>query len=218
VNRSLLTLAFWSCVGLAVGSAWLHFQNGDQEILSAIQIPFMALALGAAGLTVKFGKEGFEISSRSEARATANVRAAEIKRNTPPTSEKEVHELVRKLARTRAALLLWVDDHPENNVEEMLVFIDLGFNVVAVPSTEAAMTILQRGVVDLVLSDMDRDGDSAAGLQLATQMKALSSPIPIMIYRAQQDELSARALSAGARDVVTTPRDLFAAVASALGS
>lgn len=218
MSRSLLNVAFWSCIGLVIASVWLHVQNGDQELLATIQVPFMVLALGAAGLTVKFGKDGLEISSKSEARATANVRAAESKRNAPPSSDKEVHRLIRRLARTRHARILWVDDHPENNVEEMLVLVDLGLNVTAVPSTEAALAILQGGVVDLVLSDMERDGDSAAGLQLATRMKELGSAVPMVIYRGQQDDLSARALGVGVRNVVTSPRELFANVASALGS
>jgi CheY-like chemotaxis protein len=218
VNPFLLRTAFWFCVALVTLSVGCHLQAGEPEVLAAIQVPFMALALGAAGLTIKVGKDGLEINAASEARAAASILAAESKKNLPPSSESDMRRMIRRLSRPRRVRVLWVDDQPENNIDEMRALMELGFSITAVPSTEAARAILFGGLADVVISDMDRNGKRDAGVQFADDVRASGSSVPIVIYRGRQDELSAKALAAGARKVTTTPRELLVALDAALSA
>lgn len=70
-------------------------------------------------------------------------------------------------ALVKAAQFLWVDDRPENNVNERRMFHQLGVDIDSVPDNARALEALTNCGYDLVISDIGRPAGEPDGLQLA---------------------------------------------------
>ncbi len=71
----------------------------------------------------------------------------------------------------KGSFILWVDDHPENNLNERRMLNQLGANIDVALSTKDAVRMLENGDYDLVFSDMTRDKNKTAGLELLEEFK-----------------------------------------------
>lgn len=80
------------------------------------------------------------------------------------------------------AQLLWVDDHPENNLNERRMFRQLKAEIDTAKSTEEALRILESGRYDLVISDMARGDEATAGLKFLKQFRKANNATPVMFY------------------------------------
>lgn len=80
------------------------------------------------------------------------------------------------------AQLLWVDDQPENNLNERRMFRQLKTEVDTAKSTEEALGILKSGRYDLVISDMARGDEATAGLKFLKQFRKVNNATPVMFY------------------------------------
>jgi CheY-like chemotaxis protein len=74
-----------------------------------------------------------------------------------------------------------VDDHPENNQNERQMFRQLKVEVDSATSTEEALRMVRNGNYDLVLSDMNREGDATAGLTFLAQLRK-EKTTPVIFY------------------------------------
>jgi CheY-like chemotaxis protein len=84
--------------------------------------------------------------------------------------------------------ILWVDDHPENNVGLTSAFEALGMKVVGVKGNDEIPNAFQReGRFDIVITDMTRDSplDHQAGLKTVELIKRHHPGVPVIIYSAQ---------------------------------
>lgn len=121
-------------------------------------------------------------------------------------------------------LVLWVDDHPENNTLEKKLFEDRRIAVHPVESTEDAMRLLSIYDYRLVVSDMGRGDDRLAGLRLVEQMRARGDRTPLYIYTVRVDGIEEQkaqrdmALHAGAQGVRVTPQEIRETVLAAFGN
>lgn len=82
----------------------------------------------------------------------------------PEAREQVLRRMQRNTDIFRGAQMLWVDDCPENNVNERRIFRRLHVDIDTARTTGDALAMLQHASYDLVLSDIDRDGDPRAGL------------------------------------------------------
>ena len=101
-----------------------------------------------------------------------------------PSTDKE-HALKRArkhLHVFRGAQFLWVDDHPENNLNERRMFRQLKAEIDTAKSTKEALGILKNGHYDLVISDMDRGDEAAAGLEFLKQFRKIDKTTPVIFY------------------------------------
>lgn len=120
-------------------------------------------------------------------------------------------------------LMLWVDDHPENNILEKKHFEDRRIAVHPVESTEDALRLLAMYDYRLVVSDMGRGDDRLAGLRLAELMRARGDSTPLYIYTVRVDGLDEQkaqremAQHAGAQGVRVTPQEIRHTVLAAFG-
>lgn len=78
--------------------------------------------------------------------------------------------------------LLWVDDHPDNNIVEKTYFEDHNITVYQVTSTEAALTSLSLYEYSAIISDMGRDGEVLAGLNLLKALRERGNHTPFLMY------------------------------------
>jgi DNA-binding response OmpR family regulator len=80
------------------------------------------------------------------------------------------------------ATILWVDDHPANNEDEIAYFKQRRIAVHQAESTEDALKLLRMNDYRLVLSDLGRGDDRLAGLKLTALMKGNGIAKPLIIY------------------------------------
>jgi CheY-like chemotaxis protein len=106
--------------------------------------------------------------------------------------------------------VLWVDDHPENNVKERDFLEGRRIAVYDVTSSDDAMKLLSMYKYDAVISDMGRNGNPLAGLELIREMRAQKNYTPFVLYtilpsKAQRDLLA----EYGGQGVAVTPEGLY---------
>jgi DNA-binding NtrC family response regulator len=70
----------------------------------------------------------------------------------------------------RGMRVLWVDDNPENNANEVQLLQSFGVVVDQVTSTADALQGLSREKYDAVVSDVARGDDNEAGLRMINEM------------------------------------------------
>jgi len=78
--------------------------------------------------------------------------------------------------------ILWVDDHPENNINEKKFFESNNIGVYTTTSTEEALKLLSLYNYQVVISDMGRNNDSLAGLKLLKTMRSNNDHTPFYMY------------------------------------
>lgn len=96
-------------------------------------------------------------------------------------------DLVLKRAREHLkifenAKILWVDDNPNNNANELRMFIQLKMIVEFVTSTEEALEKLRTNRYDLILSDMLRAREADAGIKFLSQLRPNDEVTPVIFY------------------------------------
>jgi CheY-like chemotaxis protein len=81
------------------------------------------------------------------------------------------------------AKILWVDDHPENNKNEKLMFMQLGAEInTAVQSTEA-FEKLESNSYNLIISDILRDDpDDLNGIDFLSKLHNIGYSTPLIFY------------------------------------
>jgi DNA-binding response OmpR family regulator len=78
--------------------------------------------------------------------------------------------------------LLWVDDNPDNNRVEKAYFEEYNITVYQVKSSEAALTSLSLYQYTAIISDMGRDGEVLAGLNLLKALRERGNHTPFLMY------------------------------------
>ena len=122
----------------------------------------------------------------------------------------------RAISRKR---ILWVDDNPADVANEAGAFRELGIQVDHATDTDSALTRLQSGRYDLVISDLARGGENEAGLILMRTMRADNIDTPVVIYTsAHAARLTQGAKAAGAILVTSSPTVLFETVVRRLAA
>lgn len=112
------------------------------------------------------------------------------------------------LQRARSAMILWVDDNPENNVIEKSAFEAVGINVVIARTTNEAKVFNVFDDFKVIISDMSRPPDNSAGYTLLEQLGP-NHP-PYIIYSSSDDPAhNAEAKSKGALASTSSASRLF---------
>lgn len=78
--------------------------------------------------------------------------------------------------------ILWVDDHPENNLVEKAYFEQKNIGVYNTVTSQEALMLLSMYNYQAVISDMGRHGDSLAGLKLLQAIRAKGNDTPFFLY------------------------------------
>ncbi|MDN3266298.1 response regulator [Streptomyces sp. MA15] len=83
--------------------------------------------------------------------------------------------------------VLWVDDQPEGNHALVELFRKTGMEVDLALSTEEAVPLLRRRPYDVLISDMTRDGDQRAGIEMLRELDQYRVDTPVLIYTGHFD-------------------------------
>ena len=82
----------------------------------------------------------------------------------------------------RGAQVVWVDDHPENNVNERRMLRQLRVEIDTATGTEEALRLLDKASYEVILSDIARGDDTTAGLAMAQQLAEGGGQTPVIFY------------------------------------
>lgn len=101
----------------------------------------------------------------------------------PPEAKENVLNRARNhLPVLRGAQILWVDDHPENNLNERKMFSKLNVEIDTAKNTDEALGILKHANYDLIFSDIARGENSTDGLAMLDEFKKNKITIPVIFY------------------------------------
>lgn len=185
------------------------FARGRPNIVTWEDLVFVALLAGLSGVAVKLSKDGLQVN---EPQAAEHLEKAEEKRQrkiTPKTAK----ERVRRARAPKEMRLLWVDDNPDNNVQETLMLEKLGFRITHTTSTESGLDYLASIPYDLVITDLTRQDNPRAGLELLSQIPKVGNVARTIVYAGQKDDRAKEAMDLGAVAVTTQPQELLEAIA-----
>lgn len=156
------------------GKQSVEFSAGPKE---GFAIKIVSLQV-QNGLTRQITAEAGQISS---AQQSAVVRVAESAATKLLQQASQPPELRMKI--------LWVDDHPENNIGLQYAFQALGMIIVCIDSNSyISSTFATAGRFDAVITDMYRDAvrgrpvEPEAGWQTVNIIKADYPNVPVIIY------------------------------------
>lgn len=96
--------------------------------------------------------------------------------------------------------ILWVDDHPENNLLLAHHLAEVGAEIRNVLDTSSAISAVQSTQFAAVISDMGRGTDSKAGLGLLSGLRQIAATSPCLVFTSptQVTESAAAAEELGA--------------------
>lgn len=211
---------------------WLLFAMG---VFAYFRRPVREFMRQAAELTIRAGPSGIEATMRRQViEVSTTLAAAEATKRTGTSGESalstdQVQKIVQAVDRSVSppvgkqfadAKILWVDDHPSNNMYERRSFESLGIHVALALSTEDALAQLQEGrTFDVIISDMGRPPDLEAGYTLLGALRKKGIQTPFVIYAGSNlPEHKLKARSEGAQGSTNAPAELFELVIDAIKS
>lgn len=112
--------------------------------------------------------------------------------------------------------ILWVDDRPENNQIPESYIRDMGADIVRARTTVAALAILRKLPIDIIISDMARGNQERAGMTLLRHVLLQRPMVPVIIFSAGFAKYTPEiGLKAGAFGVTNSMGDLLRLVQEA---
>jgi CheY-like chemotaxis protein len=146
-----------------------------------LKLPF-GVELSLAGQELDRAAEETEREAREREQTTADVRSILDYIVTPEQRSQVLRRVQAVLpALQPGAQILWVDDHPENNTNERRMLQALRIFVDEARSTDQAMALLERAHYDLVISDMERNGNKEAGIELLSKMREIDTTVILYV-------------------------------------
>ncbi|WP_158846258.1 response regulator [Saccharothrix deserti] len=182
------------------------FRSQLREVIKSAAKREVTLEIG--GQTVSLGKLS---EVQSEAIADLQKQLGELREQLGAPDETVV---VTTEQQVTPFAVLWVDDHPENNVLEIAQLRASGVRVDLARSTQEGLTQFERGRYRAVVTDMGRYENGAevpdAGLQLVDAVRVLDPAVPVAVYSAGRTArtMTDDATSAGANLVTDSPWEL----------
>lgn len=134
-------------------------------------------SLKAMGVEILFAADSMDASielAEKNQRWTVKVSAVDKRR--------VLNRVKQHLNILKGAQALWVDDCPENNINERRMFRQLETEIDIARSTQEALDILKSGRYDVIFSDMARGENAAAGLEFLEQFRNTDKTTPVIFY------------------------------------
>jgi len=165
-----------------------------------------------------FEAGGVKISIVSESIAAAIKFADEINGANSLKSSKwniEIDLSAAKIVENRAqknikifkgASILWVDDHPEFNHNEIRMFKQLGVDLDTAFTSEQAKRMLDNSKYDIVFSDISRGDNPQAGLKFLDELKDSRVRSKFIFYVGHLDSTN---IPDGAFGITNKPNELL---------
>jgi CheY-like chemotaxis protein len=221
-----------SSVDKSLGS----FTSGERLPLIYFMVIFPVLVLGVFGWLVshhsgKLFAPGDFRDERNYVRAitaTASLTVAAVKNN-PSASAAEIKSVVESVLEASApsgqeprrtywkSHVLWVDDRPDNNINERNAFEAMGISFSLALTTEEALAHVNERRFAAIISDMGRDESQIEGYVLLDKIRRSGNQTPFFFYTAFSTIGDKRdAVEHGGQGHTNNPEELFRAVMRAV--
>jgi CheY-like chemotaxis protein len=123
----------------------------------------------------------------------------------------------RRGVNLKGKVILWVDDHSDNNIYQRDAFIELGATILLAKNTSEALDKLKVQRVDVIISDFARSDDAQAGYTLLAAIRRRPNPPPLIIFSSSSNpEYVSEARRRRAFGETNNNRELFDLVARAI--
>jgi len=120
--------------------------------------------------------------------------------------------------RDKSGKVLWVDDKPQNNVNERDAIKALGFKIDVATTTEDAVRLLARDQYAAIISDMGREEGESAGYDLLKRIRSRDKKTPFFIYGSSGQLVhKVMAQERGAQGSTNNPTELIDLVTTHVG-
>ena len=205
----LLSAVAWPVVALVIAAL---FRSSLRDLLTRDEVDIRGPA--GLGLSAKRSAEAATALSRAAAKQPSQDFSPGDISNGIATASANLSSLGRD------ARILWVDDVPSNNIYERAALQALGVVIDLSTSTGHALQMVQqRGPYDLVISDMRRPPDDAAGYTLLQSLRQRGDLTPFVIYAGPgAKDYSDEAVRRGAVGSTDSPTELIDLVSGVLRS
>jgi CheY-like chemotaxis protein len=206
----------------------------EREPLILFLVIFPELVLGAfLWLVIKhsdklFGPGDFQNEAnylKVRMYAAASLGAASGK-PTVATSETDIHNIVEVVSQVPSRSLkadslhncvLWVDDNPENNINERRAFESVGLRITLARSTKEAINLLKNSKYAAIISDMGRLEGAEEGYVLLNEIRSQGDQTPFFIYAGSNlPEHKREAIEKGGQGSTNNPQEIFQMVMNAI--
>lgn len=165
--------------------------------------------IGAALLNArKIGFGGFEIELKDEIADAARAKNVNLSAHLQDQLARRAERLLPIISGTR---VLWIDDVPTNNSNEIRLLNRLGVSIDLATNDTEAQRMLAQSVYDFVISDMKRGTDAEAGMNFLPQVTRAMLEPPLIFYVGQD-----RDVPRGAFGLTTRPDALLHLIMDAL--
>jgi CheY-like chemotaxis protein len=189
----LLQVLIWPFIVVFI---WRAFKAYVEVLRNAKDISEMGLDVGATGLKLHFKKQ-VEVATMlvqdNAAKQLENAQGAHL--SVSPVQTEAIVNVVSQATnpvtaqRIVGAKLLWVDDHPENNIYARRAMEAVGIQITLSQSTEDALEKLRSDTYNVIISDMGRQPpdpqapyDKRAGYTLLDKLRDQHIFTPFIIY------------------------------------
>ncbi len=158
--------------------------------------------------------------------AVASLAAASAKPDAP-TSEADIQKIVDAVRQAVSARspetdgwrnnILWVDDHPDNNIYERRAFEAIGLRITLALTTDEALDLIKRHRYAAIISDMGRREGSREGYALLDALRHQGDQTAFFIYSGSGlPEHKREATTHGGQGSTNNPEELFQMVMNAI--
>lgn len=153
--------------------------------------------------------------------------SAKDKSSSPESEIKNIVELVQDASSAKRASaqrdkshknqLLWVDDRPDNNINERQAFEALGLRFTLALSTKEALESISQHQFAAIISDMGRKEGPREGYVLLDTLRKQGNQTPLFFYAASNaPEHKQETLAHGGQGCTNRAQELFQMVTRAL--
>lgn len=149
----------------------------------------------------KITVSGIELEFQAQIEDAATARSQTLGPGVSKQLSDRMARLGPQLATTR---VLWIDDNPAGNGRELALLKSLGASIDLASDDAGARLRLGSGVYDIVVSDMDREGDSERGKAFLPEILAAVVPPRVIFFVG-----TTRDTPAGAFGLTVRPDGLF---------
>lgn len=160
--------------------------------------------------------------------ATASLAIASVK-NASSTSAEEINSVVESILETSVdnqqglgraywkSRILWVDDRPENNVNERNAFEAMGISFSLAFTTEEALAHINKRRFAAIISDMRRNEGPREGYVLLDKLRHSGNQTPLFFYTSSNTLGNKKeAAGHGGQGCTNNPEELFRIVMRAV--
>lgn len=101
----------------------------------------------------------------------------------PPAIKGALYDRLTYLTEHRISCnILWIDNHPENNAQEVKLLRDIGLQVDLAETSDLAFSMLKESSYQMIVSDRSRGGNKTEGFDFHQMLLGKGIDLPFVFY------------------------------------